>query len=74
MPPELSGGDLMAGRTGVTAQVRELLELLFPHLSGLEVSRVDGCGDAVVAFASVRGAEARCPQCGEASSRVHGRY
>ena len=31
-------------------------------------------GDAVVAFASVAGAQARCPRCGQASSRVHGRY
>ena len=48
--------------------------MLFPHLSGLEVSRVDDTGDAVVAFASVRSVAARCPKCGELSSRVHGRY
>ena len=68
MPPALAGGDLLAVRAG------ELLEVLFPHLSGLKVSRVDGSGDAVVAFASVRGTRAWCPQCGEPSSRVHGRY
>lgn len=27
-----------------------------------------------MAFASVAGAQARCPQCGQVSSRVHGRY
>jgi hypothetical protein len=50
------------------------VEVLFPHLSGLEVSRVDDAGDSVLAFASVRGVTARCPKCGEPSSRVHGRY
>ena len=74
MPPVLAGGDPLAGGAGVPAQAGELLKVLFPHLSGLEVSRIDGSGDAVVAFASVRGAQARCPQCGEPSSRVHGRY
>jgi hypothetical protein len=74
MPPALAGGDPQACRVEVSAQARELLEVLFPHLSGLEVSRVDGSGDAVVAFASVKGVQARCPQCREPSSRVHGRY
>jgi transposase len=74
MPPALAGGDLQAGWAEVPAQARELLRVLFPHLSGLEVSRVADTGDAVVAFASVAGAQARCPQCGQASSRVHGRY
>jgi transposase len=74
MPPVLAGGDPLAGRAGVPAQARGLVEVLFPHLSGLEVSRVDDTGDSVVAFASVRGAQAACPKCGEPSSRVHGRY
>lgn len=68
MPSVLAGGDPLVGQAG------ELLEVLFPHLSGLDVSRVDGSGDAVVAFASVKGVQAQCPQCGEPSSRVHGRY
>jgi len=74
MPPALAGGDPQADWVEVPAQARELLRVLFPHLSGLEVSRVADTGDAVVAFASVAGAQARCPQCGQASSRVHGRY
>jgi transposase len=74
MPLVLSGDDLLVGRDRGPEQARELLGVLFPHLSGLEVSRVDDTGDAVVAFASVRSVAARCPKCGELSSRVHGRY
>ncbi|MDQ2815585.1 MAG: hypothetical protein M3Z75_27995 [Actinomycetota bacterium] len=48
MLPALAGGDPQASWVEVPAQSRELLEALFPHLSGLEVSRVDGSGDAVV--------------------------
>jgi hypothetical protein len=69
MPPALAGGDPLAGRVEVPVQGWELLDVLFPHLSGLEVSRVDGSRNAVVAFASVRGVQARCPQCGEPSAR-----
>ncbi len=74
MPPASAGGDPQAGWVEVPAQARGLLRVLFPHLSGLEVSRVADTGDAVVAFASVAGAQARCPRCGQASSLVHGRY
>jgi transposase len=74
MPPALAGGDPLAGRVEIPVSGGELLEVLFPHLSGLEVSRVDDTGDSVVAFASVRGVQARCPKCGEPSSWVHGRY
>jgi hypothetical protein len=74
MPSALAGGDPHAGWVEVPAQARELLVVLFPHLAGLEVGRVADTGDAVVAFASVRGAQARCPGCGQPSSRVHGRY
>jgi transposase len=74
MPPALAGGDPQAGWVEVPAQARELLGVLFPHLSGLEVSRVADAGDAVVVFASVMGRQARCPRCGQPSSRVHGRY
>jgi transposase len=74
MSPALAGGDLQAGWVEVPAQARELLVVLFPHLAGLEVSRVADTGDAVVAFASVRGTRACCPRCGQPSSRVHSRY
>jgi transposase len=74
MPSARAGGDPQADWVDVPAQARELLGVLFPHLSGLEVSRVADTGDAVVALASVRGTQARCPRCGQPSSRVHGRY
>ena len=74
MPSALADGDPRVSWVAVTAQVRELLVVLFPHLAGLEVSRIADTGDAVVAFASVAGAEAPCPGCGSLSSRVHGRY
>ena len=73
MPSALAGG-ASARWAEVPAQAGELLKTLFPHLSGLEVSQVADTGDAVVAFASVAGTQARCPGCGQPSSRVHGRY
>ena len=42
-------------------QAGELLAVLFPHLSGLEVSRVADTGEAVIVCASVPGVQARCP-------------
>lgn len=74
MPPALEGDDRHVGRAELPLQAGELIGILFPHLAGLDLSRVADAGDAVVAFASVRGAQARCPDCGQASSRVHSRY
>jgi transposase len=74
MPSALADGDHQADWVEVPAQARELLRVLLPHLSGLDVSRVADAGDTVVAFASVAGAQAPCPGCGSLSSRVHGRY
>jgi transposase len=74
VPSALADGDHQVGWVEVPAQAGELLRVLFPHLSGLEVSRIADAGDAVVAFASVAGAQALCPGCGCLSSRVHGRY
>jgi hypothetical protein len=68
MPPALAGGDPLAAWAEAPAQAGELLAVLFPHLAGLEVD----AGPAVVVFASVRGTQARCPRCGQPSSRVHG--
>ncbi|MGH3215569.1 MAG: transposase family protein [Trebonia sp.] len=51
-----------------------LLQLLFPHLRGLRVDRVDGTGQAVVIWACPGSAGAPCPRCGTWSSRVHSRY
>jgi transposase len=74
MPSALEGGDPQVGRAELSLQARELIGMLFPHLAGLDLGRVADAGEAVVAFASVRGAQARCPGCGQASSRVHSRY
>jgi transposase len=48
--------------------------MLFPHLAGLRVHRMEDAGDAVVISASCRAASACCPRCGTLSSRVHGGY
>jgi len=74
MPSALADGDRAVRSVEVTAGAAALLAVLLPHLAGLEVSRVADAGDAVVVFASVRGTLARCPRCGQQSSRVHGRY
>jgi transposase len=70
-----------AGAVGGPRRVWEVSELgesllmvLFPHLSGLRVHRVEDTGDAVVLLASCRAGEACCPRCGSPSSRVHGGY
>jgi hypothetical protein len=74
MPSALEGGDHQVGRAELPLQARELMGILFPHLAGLDLGRVADAGEVVVAFASVRGAQARCTGCGQASSRVHSRY
>ena len=58
----------------VSEQGEDLLVMLFPHLAGLRVHRVEDAGDAVVIAASCRAESACCPRCGQASSRVHGGY
>jgi transposase len=62
------------GAREVSGQSEGLLALLFPHLAGLRVDRVEDTGTAVVIFASCRAASACCPTCGQESSRVHGAY
>jgi len=58
----------------VSEQGEALLAVLFPHLSGLRVHRVEDTGEAVLIWASCRAASACCPRCGQESSRVHGGY
>jgi transposase len=58
----------------VSQQGEDLLGMLFPHLAGLCVHRVEDTGEVVVISASCRAASARCPRCGQESSRVHGGY
>jgi zinc-finger of transposase IS204/IS1001/IS1096/IS1165 len=72
MPPAEAAA---AGRVlEVSGQAGELLFILFPHLRGLRVERVEDTGDAVVIRACCRARQARCPLCGAVSSRVHGGY
>ena len=70
-----SAGAAAAGRVlEVSGQGEELLFMLFPHLRGLRVERVEDAGDAVVIRACCRAAQGQCPACGTVSSRVHGGY
>ena len=58
----------------VSEQGQALLAVLFPHLAGLRVHRVEDAGDAVMIAASCQAGSACCPRCGQASARVHGGY
>jgi transposase len=70
-----AGAATVPGRVlEVSGQGEELLFMLFPHLAGLRVQRVEDAGQAVVIWACCRAARARCPSCGSVSSRVHGGY
>jgi transposase len=51
-----------------------LLGVLFPHLGGLRVDRVEDAGQEVVIWACPGSAGASCPRCGTWSARVHSRY
>jgi transposase len=60
--------DLSAGEAG-------LLCVLFPHLAGLDLRRVEDLGDDGVRITAGTGAvSAACRGCGTASGRVHDRY
>src|SRR5690348_7938928 len=58
----------------VSEQGQALLAVLFPHLAGLRVRRVEDVGDVVVISASCQAGSACCPRCGLESARVHGGY
>jgi transposase len=73
MPP--AGAAIAAGRVlEVCGPGEELVLMLFPHLRGLRILRVEDTGEAVVIRACCRAAQARCPACGTVSARVHGGY
>jgi transposase len=50
------------------------LSLLFPHLDGLQVDKVEDAGNAVLITARSRAAEAACHRCGLSSAQVNSRY
>ena len=58
----------------VSEQGQALLAVLFPHLAGLRVHRVEDTGEAVMIAASCRAGSASCPRCGQAPAQVHGGY
>src|SRR6516164_4142031 len=58
----------------VSEQGQALLAVLFPHLAGLRVHRVEDTGEAVMIAASCPAGSASCPRCGQASAQVHGGY
>ena len=73
MPP--AGAATAAGRVlEVSGPGEELLLMLFPHLRGLRILRVEDTGQAVAIRACCRAACARCPSCGAVSARIHGGY
>jgi hypothetical protein len=58
----------------VCEQGQALLAVLFPHLAGLRVHRVEDAGEAVMIAASCQAGSACCPRCGREPARVHGGY
>jgi transposase len=58
----------------VSEKGQALLAVLFPHLAGLRVHRVEDTGEAVMIAASCQAGSASCPRCGQASAQVHGGY
>ena len=52
----------------------ELLEIFFPHMSGLRITNVLIKGSTVRVHAETNSAAARCPDCSTVSRRVHSRY
>ena len=52
----------------------QLLDPLLPHLSGVEIERVEPSPGLVRILARTRGGQAACPSCGTRSARVHSRY
>jgi hypothetical protein len=54
--------------------VESVIEVLFPHLSGVVVERIEAVGLGVWVWERTAGAGAQCPSCGVVNSRVHSRY
>ena len=74
MPPARPASSAARVVWDVSEQGQALLAVLFPHLAGLRVHRVEDAGDAVMIVASCRADSACCPRCGQESARVHGGY
>jgi transposase len=74
MPPAGPASSPARAIWDISEQGQALLAVLFPHLAGLCVHRVEDVTDAVIIVASCRVEAACCPRCGQESARVHGRY
>lgn len=48
--------------------------MLFPHLAGVVIERVEHGADTVLVWVSSTAREVACPTCGLSTSRVHSRY
>jgi hypothetical protein len=58
----------------LTGREAGLLYLLFPHLSGLDLDRVEDLGGSVKIVARIGPGPVACRACGTLSARVHDRY
>ena len=58
----------------LTSREAGLLYLLFPHLSGLALDRVEDLDGSVKIVARTGSGPVACRDCGTLSARVHGRY
>ena len=58
----------------LTGSEAGLLSLLFPHLSGLDLDRVEDLDGGVKIVARTGSGPVACPDCGTLSARVHDRY
>ncbi len=74
MPPAGPASSPARAIWDVSEQGQALLAVLFPHLAGLRVHRIEDVTDAVIIVASCRAEAACCPRCGQQPARVHGGY
>ena len=74
MPPAGPASSPARAIWDISGQGQALLAVLFPHLAGLCVHRVEDVTDAVMIVASCRAEAACCPRCGQESAQVHGGY
>ena len=58
----------------LTGREAGLLSLLFPHLNGLDLDRVEDLTGSVKTVAGTGSGPVACRDCGTLSARVHDRY
>src|ERR1700757_5083545 len=72
MPPAGPASSPARAIWDVSEQGQALLAVLFPHLAGLRVHRIEDVTDAVIIVASCRAEAAGGPPCGQEAGRVAG--